>query len=102
MIVSNGFIDKSCANDWEVVDEILNSDGALDLRTPVIKMLADNADAIKNLKSILQDFENIHVMGEAQNGKVAVEQINSLRPDLLFLDISIRMQLLTSHPTNDR
>lgn len=42
------------------------------------------------MQSLFRKFDNkIDLIGQAYNGKQAVEKINSLRPDLIFLDIQM-------------
>lgn len=41
------------------------------------------------LKAILQDIENVDVVGEAENGTEAIELIRSLKPDLALLDLQM-------------
>ena len=41
------------------------------------------------LISLLEAFKNITVIGEAENATTALTLINNLKPDLLFLDISM-------------
>ncbi len=41
------------------------------------------------LKSLLMDFENIEIVGEAENGAEAIEMIESARPDLALLDLQM-------------
>jgi two-component system LytT family response regulator len=42
------------------------------------------------MKSLLAEFsDHIEVIGEAGNGREAIEKIHSLKPDLIFLDIQM-------------
>ena len=41
------------------------------------------------LKSLLTDFENVEIVGEAENGTEAVEIIEKLKPDLALLDLQM-------------
>lgn len=41
------------------------------------------------LRSLLKDYPQIEIIGEAKNGEDAVEKIESLLPDLVFLDIQM-------------
>jgi len=41
------------------------------------------------LRSLLNDYPQIEIIGEAKNGEDAVEKIESLLPDLIFLDIQM-------------
>ncbi|MCP4218102.1 MAG: response regulator transcription factor [bacterium] len=56
------------------------------IRTVIVE---DNCDSLKRLKSMLPEFPFIHLMGEAQTGRTAVELIDSLLPDLVFMDIQL-------------
>jgi len=42
-----------------------------------------------SLKSLLDDFSGVEVVGEASNGREALERIAQLRPDLILMDISM-------------
>lgn len=52
-------------------------------------IIDDERLARKELKSLLQDFAEIEVIGEAVNADEAIEKITSENPDLIFLDISM-------------
>jgi two-component system, LytTR family, response regulator len=43
----------------------------------------------KGLKNKLEQFDEIEIIDEAENGIEAVEKINRLKPDLIFLDIQM-------------
>ena len=49
----------------------------------------DEPAARKGIRRLLTDDDEIEVIGEARDGKEAVELIRSLQPDLLFLDIQM-------------
>jgi two-component system LytT family response regulator len=49
----------------------------------------DEAAARSRLGRLLADHPGVEVIGEARDGLEAVEQIERLRPDLLFLDIEM-------------
>ena len=49
----------------------------------------DEPLARKLIKEYLQDFPEIRIVGECKNGKQAVTAINAIKPDLVFLDISM-------------
>lgn len=40
-------------------------------------------------KNILEGFDQLEIIGEADNGNSAIEIINSLKPDIVFLDIQM-------------
>ena len=52
-------------------------------------IIDDERLAREELKSILKDYVEINVIDEAQNGDEGIEKIKSLKPDLIFLDISM-------------
>lgn len=53
-------------------------------------LVEDEPIALQKLKILLTDFnDKITIIGTAENGLEAVEKINSLRPDLIFLDIQM-------------
>ena len=49
----------------------------------------DERLARKELNTLLQEYDNIEIIGEAANVDEAYEMINELSPDLLFLDIQM-------------
>lgn len=54
----------------------------------ITTLLVDDEEmAIHRLKKALQRYPQIRIIGEARDGASAVELMNSLRPDLVFLDI---------------
>lgn len=56
-------------------------------RTIVIE---DEPIARKKIKSLLENFSDaIELIDEAENGIIAVEKINRLKPELIFLDIQM-------------
>ncbi len=52
-------------------------------------IIDDERLARNELKKLLSDFAEIEVIGEAANAKEGVEKIDSLMPDLIFLDIQM-------------
>lgn len=53
-------------------------------------LIVDDERLARNeLKRLLEPFTNIQVIGEAINGEDAITKIQSLQPDLLFLDIQM-------------
>lgn len=52
-------------------------------------VIDDERLAREELKSILSDFNEIDVVGEAQNGDEGIELIEKLQPDLIFLDVNM-------------
>ncbi len=52
-------------------------------------IIDDERLAREELKSVLADFTEIEVIGEAQNGDEGIELIQQLQPDLIFLDVNM-------------
>ena len=52
-------------------------------------VIDDERLAREELKNVLSDFPEIKIIGEAQNGDEGIERIIELKPDLIFLDISM-------------
>lgn len=52
-------------------------------------IIDDERLARKELTSLLSDYHNIEIVGEAVNADDAYEKIKELQPDLLFLDIQM-------------
>lgn len=52
-------------------------------------IIDDERLAREELKSVLKDFMEISIIDEAQNGDDGIEKINRLKPDLIFLDVSM-------------
>jgi two-component system LytT family response regulator len=52
-------------------------------------VIDDERLARKELIKLLEDFPEVEILGEATNADEAFELINSLNPDLLFLDIQM-------------
>lgn len=50
----------------------------------------DEIFARKRILNLLKDIAEIEVVAECNNGSSAIETINNLQPELLFLDINIR------------
>jgi two-component system LytT family response regulator len=49
----------------------------------------DSKLARQELKHLLKKFDDIEILGEAENATIAIEKILDLNPDLLFLDIQM-------------
>ena len=52
-------------------------------------IIDDERLARKELINLLKKHPEIEVVGEAENAEEAKEKINSLQPDLLFLDVEM-------------
>jgi len=68
-------------------------------------IIDDEAVARQRLKRLLLAHDTIDIIGEAANGAAAIEQIETLKPELLFLDIEMPvhngfevLKRLTSQP----
>lgn len=57
-------------------------------------LLVDDQNLIcQGLAAILNQEEDLQVVGTAENGRVAIEQVKSLQPDVMLMDI--RMPVMT-------
>jgi two-component system LytT family response regulator len=54
-----------------------------------VVIIDDERLARTELKKLLQDFPELQVLGEAANANEGIEKIESLNPDLVFLDIQM-------------
>jgi RNA polymerase sigma factor (sigma-70 family) len=55
---------------------------------PVTVLLVDDDDLMRaGLRSVLSSDETIEVVGEAGDGRTALDEIRKLRPDLVLMDI---------------
>ncbi|HRF25242.1 MAG TPA: response regulator, partial [Chitinophagaceae bacterium] len=53
-------------------------------------IIDDEPAARRLMMSLLNDYQDlIEIIGEATNGREAVQQIKSLQPDIIFLDIQM-------------
>ena len=55
-----------------------------------IIIIDDEQAAHFALQNLLKDYDNLKIIGQAYSGKQAIELINSLKPDLIFLDIHMQ------------
>lgn len=53
-------------------------------------VIDDEALARKRVLNLLEEVPEIEILGECSNGKMAIKQINTLKPDLIFLDINMK------------
>ncbi|MBS1928240.1 MAG: response regulator [Chitinophagaceae bacterium] len=56
---------------------------------PKALIIDDERLARNELKKLLQDFPSVEIIGEAANANEGLEKIESLNPDLIFLDIQM-------------
>lgn len=54
-----------------------------------VVIIDDERLARNELKKLLQDFPEVEIIGEAANANEGIEKIDSLSPDLIFLDIQM-------------
>jgi DNA-binding NarL/FixJ family response regulator len=55
---------------------------------PVRVLLVDDDDLMRaGLKAVLSSDARVEVVGEAANGRAAVERVRALRPDLVLMDV---------------
>jgi DNA-binding LytR/AlgR family response regulator len=52
-------------------------------------LIDDELNARTRLRRLLQNENRVEIVGEAQDGREAVAEIERLRPDLIFLDIQM-------------
>lgn len=85
-------------------------------------MIVDDHPVVRRgIKSLLEEEENIQVVGEAVNGRDAIEQVAALQPDVILMDLvmpemggveaiekltaaypSIRILVMTSFAADDK
>ncbi len=54
-----------------------------------VLLVDDEELARSRLRSLLQGYDDIEIVGEAQDGEEAIARIDELKPDLVFLDIQM-------------
>lgn len=54
-----------------------------------VLIVDDEVHARRGLKSLLKNEPDVEVLGEVANGRLAVDAIRSLKPDLVFLDVEM-------------
>jgi len=54
-----------------------------------VLIVDDHRVVREGLSAILKNKENLHVLGEAQDGQEAVEHVRSLEPDVVLMDVSM-------------
>lgn len=58
--------------------------------TPMRVLIADDEPlALRRLKRALEGVDNVRLVGEAGDGRSAIEQMRALRPDVVLLDIKM-------------
>ena len=53
-------------------------------------IIDDEELARKRILNLLEEVREIKVLAECSNGKMAIEKVKDLRPDLIFLDINMK------------
>lgn len=59
------------------------------MKTIKTLIIDDERLAREELKSLLKHYDEIDIIGEAKNGEEGIQQIKELKPELIFLDISM-------------
>ena len=60
------------------------------MSNPVRVLLADDSPTIRHyLSSIMNEMQNMTVVGEARNGREVVELVHELHPDVVSMDINM-------------
>ena len=59
------------------------------MNTKTAVIIDDELPARELIKVFLEDFSNITIIGEAENGFTGAKLVNDLQPDLVFLDIQM-------------
>jgi DNA-binding NarL/FixJ family response regulator len=58
--------------------------------TPITILLADDHDVVRRgMKMLLEDEENVKVIGEASDGLDAIEKVKMLMPNVVILDLTM-------------
>ena len=53
-------------------------------------VIDDEELARKRVLNLLEEIDEIEILGECSNGKTAIKRINAEKPDLIFLDINMK------------
>lgn len=62
--------------------------GAMDVKAPVTVLIADDHAILREgLRGLLEEQDGIEVVGEAVNGADALDKVETLKPDVLLLDL---------------
>ena len=55
----------------------------------LVLLVDDHAMVRQGLRSVLEGYEDIHIVGEAANGVEAIELAHSLSPDVVVMDVNM-------------
>ncbi|KZN65222.1 hypothetical protein N473_01220 [Pseudoalteromonas luteoviolacea CPMOR-1] len=59
------------------------------MNTKTVIIVDDEPAARRNLRDVIHNFAELHIIAEAADGKSAIEQIMIKHPDIVFLDIEM-------------
>lgn len=60
------------------------------MTTPIRILVADDNSLVrKSIRTMLDAIDDVEIIGEAEDGKEAVELVESLNPDVVIMDISM-------------
>lgn len=69
-----------------MVEHRLDWNCPMKIRTVIIE---DERPSLERMKKLLSKFDNIEIIGEAEDGQSAITMIDELKPDLALLDIQL-------------
>ena len=81
--------EESDASSSDMLKRLLQSDRREGFQMPTLKvLLADDHEGFRRiLSSFLRTQKGVEVVGEAADGREAVDQAERLHPDLIFMDL---------------
>jgi two-component system nitrate/nitrite response regulator NarL len=80
--------DGVLANGHRILSRLMSSTNPS--RRKARLLLVDDLEIVRSgLRDMLREDEELEVCGEAENGRVAVEMVAELHPDLVFMDVSM-------------
>src|SRR5256885_15653110 len=60
------------------------------MKNPIKVLLADNHPIVRaGIRAELEKLPNVQVLGEASDGREAIEKVKELMPDIVFMDITM-------------
>src|SRR5438270_13887109 len=60
------------------------------MKNPIKVLLADNHPIVRaGIRAELEKLPNVQVLGEANDGREAIEKVKELKPDIVFMDITM-------------